>query len=145
MSGQLYSTIKLLRRVVPIAGRRLVSTSKKNNVTAEVIESTKTKSKTVASDQNWISYGYDCTSKEADRNAMHSIFFVSVTLCLVVGGFFWSYIPDYTLRDWSQREAYLELRRREEQGLPLIDPNFIDVNKITLPSDEELEGVEIII
>lgn len=138
MLGQLSSTMQLLRKVVPIAGRRLVSTSKKNNVTAEVVDITKTKSKTVASEQNWISYGYDMNSKEADRNAMHSIFFVSVTLCLVVGGFFWAYIPDYTLRDWSQREAFLELRRREERGLPLIDPNFIDVNKITLPTDEEV-------
>lgn len=48
-------------------------------------------------------------------------------------------------RDWSQREAFLELRRREQLGLPLVDANLIDVSKIELPSDEELEGTEIVI
>lgn len=46
---------------------------------------------------------------------------------------------------WAQREAYLELERREKAGLPLIDPNMIDPAKIPLPSDEELADFEIII
>lgn len=99
----------------------------------------------VFTDKNWVSYGYEYTSKEDDRNAMHSIMFASVTLCLTVGGFFFAYMPDYSLRDWAQREAFLELKRREAKGLPLIDPNFIDPAKIKLPSDEELGNIEIIV
>ncbi|CAH1282654.1 unnamed protein product [Diabrotica balteata] len=143
MSGIMSSRIQMMRRVLPIVARRFVSTSKKNNVTAEVVDSAKSKAK--ASEQSWISYGYEYTSKKDDRNAMHSIMFASVTLCIVLGSFFFAYMPDFSLRDWAQREAFLELRRREEQGLPPVDANFIDPSKITLPSDEELEGVEIII
>lgn len=76
---------------------------------------------------------------------MHSAFFFSVTLCIVFGGFVFTYYPDVMLRDWAQREAYLELRRREAQGLPRIDRNLIDPSKIVLPSDEELGDTEIII
>lgn len=47
--------------------------------------------------------------------------------------------------DWNQREAYLELRRREAAGLPLIDSNLVDPSKFSLPSDEELGDMEIII
>ena len=48
-------------------------------------------------------------------------------------------------RDWCYREAYLVLREREAQGLPVISKDFIDPAKIELPSEEELEGEEIII
>lgn len=47
--------------------------------------------------------------------------------------------------DWAQREAYLQLRHREAEGLPLIDPNLVDPEKIELPDDEELGKTEIII
>ncbi|XP_028129244.1 NADH dehydrogenase [ubiquinone] 1 beta subcomplex subunit 11, mitochondrial [Diabrotica virgifera virgifera] len=143
MSGIMSSRIPMIRRVIPIVARRFVSTSQKKNVTAEAVDAAKSKAK--VADQNWISYGYEYTSKTDDRNAMHSIMFVSITLCIVMGTLFFAYMPDYNLRDWAQREAFLELRRREEQGLPPIDANFVDPSKITLPSDEELEGVEIII
>jgi NADH dehydrogenase (ubiquinone) 1 beta subcomplex subunit 11 len=63
----------------------------------------------------------------------------------VFGGFVFTYYPDVMLRDWSQREAYLELRRREALGLPRIDRNLIDPSKIVLPSDEELGDTDIII
>lgn len=49
------------------------------------------------------------------------------------------------MRHWAQREAYLKLREREAQGLTAIDPNLIDLDRIELPSDEELVGQEIII
>lgn len=49
------------------------------------------------------------------------------------------------MRNWAQREAYLILREREAQGLPAIDSNLIDPDKIELPSDEELGSQEIII
>lgn len=51
----------------------------------------------------------------------------------------------FRMVDWAQREGYLELRRREAEGLPLIDPNLVSVDKFELPEDEELGDTEIII
>ena len=48
-------------------------------------------------------------------------------------------------RAWEKREALLEIARREQLGLPLIDPNFVDPSKIHLPTDEELGDFDIII
>lgn len=132
-----------LKKVLPLLHRRLVSTSNKKYDTATV-ETVKSESKPEAQ-KNWVSYGFEFKNKEADSKAMHSITFASVTLCLIVGGFYILYSPDYNLKDWAQREAYLELRRREENGLLPIDPNLVDPAKIQLPSDEELEDTEIII
>lgn len=47
--------------------------------------------------------------------------------------------------DWVKRESYIELRRREAAGLPLIDKNLIPVEKIKLPTDDELGDTKIII
>lgn len=48
---------------------------------------------------------------------------------------------------WRQREAYLELARREAKGLPLVDPNLVPAEKMLqyLPTDEELGDTDIII
>ncbi|KAG5863521.1 hypothetical protein JTB14_030541 [Gonioctena quinquepunctata] len=142
MAGIIAIRRSFVTRMLPAVNRRFVSTSKKNHDTVSV-EVAKAQTKTAH--KNWVSYGFDFKSKEGDRNAMHSIMFASVTMCIVVTGFYWAYMPDFNLRDWAQREAFLELRRREENNLPLIDPNFIDPAKIVLPSDEELGDTEIII
>lgn len=47
--------------------------------------------------------------------------------------------------DWTVREAYLELDRRESLGLPLVDPDFIPREDIVLPTDEEIGDYPIII
>jgi NADH dehydrogenase (ubiquinone) 1 beta subcomplex subunit 11 len=127
---------------------RVISTSKKNRETvglAEPTDRSEAAEGIAESKKNWVSYGFDFKKEEDDRNAMHSSFFFSITLCIVFGGFLFTYYPDVMLRDWAQREAYLELRRREAQGLPPIDRNLIDPSKIVLPSDEELRDTEIII
>ncbi|XP_049857818.1 NADH dehydrogenase [ubiquinone] 1 beta subcomplex subunit 11, mitochondrial [Schistocerca gregaria] len=123
---------------------RLISTSKNNRETATVSEPLE-QLHPKREEKNWISYGFDMKDKEEDRNAMNSTMFFSVTLCLVVGSFIWAYSPDYQNRDWAQREAFLEIRRREALGLPHIDPNLIDPDKVVLPTDEELGDTEIII
>ncbi|XP_065173388.1 NADH dehydrogenase [ubiquinone] 1 beta subcomplex subunit 11, mitochondrial [Atheta coriaria] len=143
MAGVFRIQSAFLRRLLPQINKRLISTSKKNadSAVAEVTETvTKTKAK-----KNWISYGFDKKSEEADLNALHSVMFAAVTVCLIFGGFIMSYAPDYSLHDWAQREAFLELRRREDAGLPLISKDLIDPSKIVLPSDEELGDTEIII
>lgn len=118
---------------------RTISTSKRNSDTATTACETKSE------DKNWVSYGFDYKSKEEDTNVHHASFFFSVTLCLVFGGFAWAYAPDVHLRDWAQREAFLELRKREKAGLPPIDPNYVSPRSISLPSESELCDVEIII
>ncbi|XP_034840266.1 NADH dehydrogenase [ubiquinone] 1 beta subcomplex subunit 11, mitochondrial [Maniola hyperantus] len=121
--------------------RRSISTSEKNSDTATQT----TISECPSEDKNWVSYGFDYTSKEEDTSAHHSSFFFTVSLCLVFGSFAWAYAPDVHMRDWAQREAYLELHRREKAGLKPIDPNYIDPKSVKLPSEDELCDVEIII
>lgn len=134
----------LFRRVLPnLTRRRFISTSKATKTDAVAV---KPRTDVIRqTDKNWVSYGFDEKSKSLDRAVMHLLLFGSVSVMLVFGIFYFAYLPDYSLQDWSQREAYLELRRREAAGLPLIDPNLIDPSKITLPSDEELGDTEIII
>lgn len=95
--------------------------------------------------KKWVSYGFSEENEEEDRHTLHVTMFVLVTIVFVFGFTVMAYLPDVRGRDWAQREAYLQLRYREEHGLPLIDPNLIDPSKIILPSDEELGDTEIII
>lgn len=91
-------------------------------------------------------YDYSCMYLYiTDRNSMKASFFFSVTLCLVFGSFVWAYLPDNMMRDWSQREAFLELRRRESLGLEPVSRDYVDPATVELPSDEELGDTEIII
>ncbi|XP_045623880.1 NADH dehydrogenase [ubiquinone] 1 beta subcomplex subunit 11, mitochondrial [Procambarus clarkii] len=127
-----------------------ISTSKKNKDTITIadtlVEQEKSKTETaVPTSKNWISWGFSYESETEDNTLMHLSFLFGVTLCLVTTGFYWAYLPDYRMVNWAQREAYLELRRREELGLPLIDPNLIDAEKMDLPSDEDLGSTEIVI
>lgn len=128
---------------------RCISTSPKKSDTATISqEKTETVTGTEqfsAKTKNWVYWGFDTKNQEDDNNAMKASFFFSVTLCLVWGTFIYFYQPDSLLRDWSQREAFLELRRREAAGLELIDPNYINPDSIELPSDEDLGSTEIII
>lgn len=95
--------------------------------------------------RKWVSYGYSNDDEAEDRHAMHLTMFVTITVVMVLGGTMMAYLPDVRNKDWAQREAYLQLRYREEHGLPLIDRNLIDPSKIILPTDEELGDTEIII
>lgn len=99
----------------------------------------------VEKSKDWVSYGWDRRDKTHDRNMMKSTFFLSITLCMVVGMTVWAYAPDRLLKDWACREAFLVLREREAAGLDPIDPDYFTQSKITLPTDEELGDVEIII
>lgn len=95
--------------------------------------------------KNWISWGFDEDCKFLDRITSHATFFITISVCIVGGGFVIAYSPDPGMNEWSQREAYLQLRYKEENGLPPIDINYVDPAKITLPTDEELGDTEIII
>ncbi|XP_078042621.1 NADH dehydrogenase [ubiquinone] 1 beta subcomplex subunit NP15.6 [Augochlora pura] len=116
--------------------RFVSSTAKKNDESANPEVSVK---------KTWVSYGFSYENEHDDKIILHMTMFVSVSLCLVGGAFVLAYLPDPRLQDWAQREAYLQIRYREEHGLPLLDPNIVDPSKVTLPTDEELGNTEIII
>lgn len=86
---------------------------------------------------HWRTLGFDYTNPVADKYYMHEVlaaFFFS----MVFGLWVFSYGPDFKLREWARREAYLRTYKREALGLPLIDKNIVDPERIVLPTEEEL-------
>lgn len=144
MSGIIrFAGLSLLKaRPQPLLAVRAISTSPKNRETVAIPKEGAAKP---VEDKNWVSYGFSSKDQTEDRNSMKSSFFFSITLCIVWGTLMWAYLPDIHLRDWSQREAYLELRRREAAGLDLISRDYIEPSQMALPSEEELGDMEIII
>lgn len=86
---------------------------------------------------HWRPYGFDYTSPIRDRYLFHETLFWCFTGGVLVA---WLYLygPDFKLRDWSRREAYLRTTKREALGLPLIDRDVVDPDRIVLPTEEEL-------
>ncbi|XP_076841423.1 NADH dehydrogenase [ubiquinone] 1 beta subcomplex subunit 11, mitochondrial [Brachyhypopomus gauderio] len=72
-----------------------------------------------------------------DEWNMRLVFFFGISMVIVVGGTFVHYLPDHGMRQWARREAERLVIQRETQGLPLIDENYYDPNKIVLPSSTE--------
>ncbi|XP_008212659.1 NADH dehydrogenase [ubiquinone] 1 beta subcomplex subunit 11, mitochondrial [Nasonia vitripennis] len=129
---------------------RAVGTSGTQKSETTTVDQTKTATTTateceIKPKKYWVSYGFSEESEYLDRHFMHMFTFISISVVFGIGGYILIYLPDFRMRDWALREAYLELRRREQSGLPLIDPNVIDPAKVILPSDEELGDREIII
>jgi hypothetical protein len=96
-------------------------------------------------EKNWFSYGFDYLNKEEDRWLMHYSCFIMITCMFGFTGFLAWYKPDLTMHDWALREAYLEMHRRKKMGTEYVSRYYVDPSKITLPTEEELEGFEIII
>jgi len=90
--------------------------------------------------EHWVSFGYDYHDREADVATHRTLAFVTVFQLIAIT-FYANYVPDFNRRDWCQREAYLEIARREALGLPLVDPDYIPPEKMLLPSDEELAAL----
>lgn len=42
-----------------------------------------------------------------------------------------------SMRQWARREAERVIQQRENEGVPLIEENYYDPNKIVLPSAGE--------
>ncbi|XP_064633108.1 NADH dehydrogenase [ubiquinone] 1 beta subcomplex subunit 11, mitochondrial-like [Lineus longissimus] len=132
---------------------RTITTSKKNTDSATVTGPVEAKEtwqteveKEVAEEtKDWVSYGYSYTDRDEDEWGHHLLMFAGITIAMVGGSFVIAYMPDPNMRDWAHREAYLELARRERDGLPLVDPDYVPKDSIELPSDEELGNQEIII
>lgn len=142
---KLFNNLRNVSLVLKPLHIRCISTSKKNRESATVASGVESNAVCESKPKNWISYGFSETDIEEDRHVTHMTMFLGVTLIMVFGGFLLAYRPDPLGRDWAQREAFLELRRREQNGLPLIDANYLPLEKIILPTDEELGDTDIVI
>ncbi|XP_071557487.1 NADH dehydrogenase [ubiquinone] 1 beta subcomplex subunit 11, mitochondrial [Temnothorax nylanderi] len=132
-----------LRRGLALMSPKETTICRRIATTPSYYDSAKEEAKPVK--RKWISYGFSQDDEVEDRHALHQTMFITVTIVMVLGITVMAYLPDVRNKDWAQREAYLQLRYREEHGLPLIDRNVIDPSKIILPTDEELGDTEIII
>uniref|UniRef100_T1JFL1 NADH dehydrogenase [ubiquinone] 1 beta subcomplex subunit 11, mitochondrial n=1 Tax=Strigamia maritima TaxID=126957 RepID=T1JFL1_STRMM len=127
---------------------RAISTSNKSkdtSVAVDPIVKPKVSEEKILQKKDWVSYGYDYTNETQDRIAAHLTWFGGLSLALIGGSFLVRYMPDYRMKDWAVREAFLEIHRRETNGLPLIDEDLIPRDKIILPTEEELVDTEVII
>ncbi|ESO94936.1 hypothetical protein LOTGIDRAFT_202405 [Lottia gigantea] len=95
-------------------------------------------------DKNWISAGISYTDKEMDT-FVYQGYAAMLSLIFVAFGFVLYYQPDHLMQDWALREAYLEIEHREKNGLPLVDPNLIPLDQISLPDESEIQDINIII
>jgi len=129
--------VRGLRRGLALMSCKEMTICRRIATTPSLYDSIKEETKPVK--RKWVSYGFTDENEAEDRHALR------ITIVLVLGCTVMAYLPDVRDKDWAQREAYLQLRYREEHGLPPIDPNYIDPSKIILPTDEELGNAEIII
>ncbi|XP_030590034.1 NADH dehydrogenase [ubiquinone] 1 beta subcomplex subunit 11, mitochondrial [Archocentrus centrarchus] len=78
-------------------------------------------------------HGFSSDPVEDEWN-MKLAFFFGISVALVIGGTFIHYLPDYGMRQWARREAERLIQQREKEGLPFIEENYFDTNKIILPT-----------
>jgi hypothetical protein len=86
---------------------------------------------------HWFPIGFDFTDPVRDKYLFHELLFYFCT-CGIVISWLYCYGPDLKDREWARREAFLRTHKREALGLPLIDPNVVDPDRIVLPTEEEL-------
>uniref|UniRef100_A0A6G1SAR7 NADH dehydrogenase [ubiquinone] 1 beta subcomplex subunit 11, mitochondrial n=1 Tax=Aceria tosichella TaxID=561515 RepID=A0A6G1SAR7_9ACAR len=86
---------------------------------------------------HWYPIGFDFTDPVRDKYMWHELLFYFVTGGMIVT-WLYSYGPDLKDREWARREAFLRTHKREALGLPLIDPNVVDPDRIVLPTEEEI-------
>ena len=94
--------------------------------------------------QRWRWHGFDPFDKKVDAYEFH-VFCFCVAGMFVFPIFMFRYKRKTPDRDWIRREAFLVLAEREAAGLVPVDVNYVDPAKLELPTDEELDGAEVII
>jgi len=94
--------------------------------------------------QGWRGFGFWPHDRFRDKVTGHIAFF-AVCATFVIPVWVYNYLPDYSLKNWAQREAFLLLKEREDAGIFPISKDFLDPEKVNLPSDEELGDIEILI
>jgi len=98
--------------------------------------------------EDWYWFGYDSHDEYTDWHLHHKTMMVFVFGVFSLIPLLWAYRPDWPdLKEWTQREAFLEMARREKYGLPYISPDLYPPEEVLaqLPSDEELGDYQIVI
>ncbi|XP_069842563.1 NADH dehydrogenase [ubiquinone] 1 beta subcomplex subunit 11, mitochondrial [Dendropsophus ebraccatus] len=72
-----------------------------------------------------------------DLRNMRVVFFLGVSVCLVLGTVFIYYSPERGMKNWARREAERQIKRREALGLPLIEMNYYDPDTLVLPPEDK--------
>lgn len=87
---------------------------------------------------HWQSLGFDWTNPVRDKYLYHEFAAVSI-FSFIYCFWLWYYAPDFRLREWARREAFLRTTKREALGLPLVDKNVVDPERVVLPTEEDLK------
>ncbi|XP_053328763.1 NADH dehydrogenase [ubiquinone] 1 beta subcomplex subunit 11, mitochondrial [Spea bombifrons] len=126
----------LLRRprVTRDAGRMASSTSLTHPGPPETAEHGHEEVNVYEKNPDWHGYHADA---HVDKWNMRVVFFFGVSVTLVLGSVFVHYLPDHGMREWARREAEKRLRESEALGLPPINCNYYDPDKLLLPADDE--------
>ncbi|KAL7646806.1 UNVERIFIED_CONTAM: hypothetical protein RMT77_002061 [Armadillidium vulgare] len=151
-----FKNLKLLKQysVFPQVQAVYIHTSKKSKDSTSGLVDTLSETKpgvkpeepiSYRTPKNWVSFGFSDEDIVEDTTWCHVVFFLLVSCSFCIWTFNLMYAPDNRMMDWVKRESYIELRRREAAGLPLVDKNLIPLENIELPTDEELGDAEIII
>lgn len=91
---------------------------------------------------HWRPIGFDYTNTVRDKYLFHEFHFYFLTLS-IFAWWLWAYSPDFKNREWARREAFLRTAKREALGLPLIDRNIVDPERMVLPTEEELGDFDV--
>jgi len=98
--------------------------------------------------KDWICYGLHPTNEYLDWKLHHALMFIVFSVFIPTSVILIWYRSDWPdLKEWSHREAFLEMERREKAGLPYISKDYVDPKVVLthLPSEEELGDFKIII
>ncbi|KAK7590877.1 hypothetical protein V9T40_002490 [Parthenolecanium corni] len=145
-----FRNILLARNFIPRQNfyclNRLIGTSSQGSHTTIALDNApKPEVRKTKKNSNWKSYGFDYIDQRSDILYMHVTSFFLITVLFWGTVVLFLYYPDVDDNDWLHREAYIQLRRREILGLPLVDKNYVDPATVILPPDEELGDDDIII
>jgi len=94
-------------------------------------------------EDNYEYFGFNTTDRDDDWFEHNFRLFFGVCFISYWSFFILFYRPDHKMQDWVCREAWLQLERREREGLPLIDINYIDPKLMILPTEEELGDTQL--
>ncbi len=101
-------------------------------------EGLKDPSLTDPNDPSYVSHGFH-DDPHIDLLSYRMIFFVGISIMMVIAPLYVHYLPERNGRIWARRQAEMVIEERRKKGLPLISAEFCDLEKLVLPSDEEEE------
>lgn len=91
---------------------------------------------------HWKSLGFDYTNPTIDKYMAHEAVFIFMAGFLICT-WLYAYGPDMKYKEWAKREAFLRTHKREALGLPLIDRDVIDPERMVLPTEEEIGDYDV--